>query len=319
MQMSMEKYSKNSFIMLCGLPGSGKSTYAKNILSDNTIWLSSDKIREELYGSEDEQGEANMVFDEMRKRTSKALKEGKDVVYDACNINSKKRIALLKELRKISCIKKCIICATPYEKCIERDSSRARTVKESVIKRMYMSWNTPFYYEGWDEISIFYSDLSKKSKGKYSAYTREYMNYNQETPYHTETLGVHLKSVGDYLIKRAGYGKEDNVTIAGYIHDCGKPFTKAFKDSRGNICDIAHYYQHQSVGAYDSLFFDFGEKLDSDILEISCLVGLHMNPFNWQEEKTQERYENLWGEDLYRKVMHIHEADEQSSKKVEKL
>lgn len=317
--MNMENCSKNKFIMLCGLPGSGKSTLAKRLLNDSFIWLSSDKIREEFYGSEDEQGEVNVVFEEMKRRTIQALKADKDVLYDACNINSKKRAALLKELRKINCIKKCIICATPYEKCIERDMSRDRVVKEYVIKRMYMSWNTPFYYEGWDEIEIYYSDYSMKSKGKYSDFISKYMNYNQETPYHVETLGRHMQDVGDYLERKLAYGAEDNIVLAGYIHDCGKPFTKLFRDSKGDPCDIAHYYQHQCTGAYDSMFFDYGDKSLTDILEISCLVGLHMNPFNWKEAKTQERYKSLWGEDLFCKVMHLHEADENSSKRAKNL
>lgn len=313
--MSMENCLKNKFIMLCGLPGSGKSTLAKSLLIDNTIWLSSDRIREEFYGSENEQGEAKVVFQEMKRRTFQALKDGKDVIYDACNINSKKRAALLKELRKMSCIKKCIICATPYEKCIERDMSRDRVVEESVIKRMYMSWNTPFYYEGWDEIEIYYSDHSMKSKGKYSDFISKYMNYNQETPYHVETLGMHMQDVGNYLERELKYDAKDNIVLAGYIHDCGKPFTKLFKNSKGDSCDIAHYYQHQCTGAYDSMFFDYGDKSLIDILEISCLVGLHMNPFNWIETKTRDKYKSLWGEDLFCKVMHLHEADEKSSQR----
>lgn len=317
--MNMEMSLNNKFIMLCGLPGSGKSTLAQSLIDDNTVWLSSDKIREEFYGSEDEQGEANVIFDEMKKRTIQALKDGKNVIYDACNINAKKRIALLKELRKISCIKKCIICATPYENCIDRDLNRERVVKEYVIKRMYMSWNTPFFYEGWDEIEICFSDSSKRSKGKYCDFISDHMNYNQDTPYHLETLGRHMQDVGDYLVNQLAYETEDNIVLAGYIHDCGKPFTKSFKDSKGNPCDIAHYYQHQCTGAYDSLFFDYGDKTETDILEISCLVGLHMNPFNWIESKTQEKYRQLWGEDLFSKVMHLHEADEKSSKKSKDL
>ena len=46
--MSTEIYSKNKFNMLCGLPGAGKTTLAKRLLDENTVWLSSDKIREEF-------------------------------------------------------------------------------------------------------------------------------------------------------------------------------------------------------------------------------------------------------------------------------
>lgn len=302
--------SKNKFIMICGLPGSGKTYLARSLTDPDTVWISSDRIREEFYGSESEQGDPGSVFDEMLKRTSASLNEGKNVLYDACNISSKHRSALLRQLNRHDCLKQCIICATPYETCMARNGERNRVVEDYVIKRMYMNWYTPYYHEGWDEISIHYSDGSRNSAGKVSDFIDKFMDYDQETPYHKEKLGDHLLNTGSYLIERYGYDQNHNMVLTGLIHDCGKPFTKGFKDSRGNPCDIAHYYQHQCVGAYDSLFFDYGDKSDEDILEISNLVGLHMSPFNWKEEKTGEKYKRLWGDELYSKVMQIHEADE---------
>ena len=45
--------------LLIGLPGSGKTTYAKNYAQkyiNDVVHLSSDKIRQELYGDETIQG-----------------------------------------------------------------------------------------------------------------------------------------------------------------------------------------------------------------------------------------------------------------------
>ena len=69
----------------------------------------------------------------------------------------------------------------------------------------------------------------------------------------------------------------------------------------------------------DSLFFDYGKKETIDILEISSLVGLHMNPYYWKETKTQEKCRALWGDFLYNEVMQIHEADERSSRKASNI
>ena len=51
-------------IILCGIPGSGKTTYAKKYIENNanTIHLSSDAIRKELYGDESVQGNPGEVF-----------------------------------------------------------------------------------------------------------------------------------------------------------------------------------------------------------------------------------------------------------------
>ena len=67
---------------MCGLPGSGKSTYAKNYLPDCVI-VSSDAIRGELYGSEEIQGNAKKVFAEAFRRIREAVNNGQDVVFDA--------------------------------------------------------------------------------------------------------------------------------------------------------------------------------------------------------------------------------------------
>jgi CRISPR/Cas system-associated endonuclease Cas3-HD len=102
---------------------------------------------------------------------------------------------------------------------------------------------------------------------------------------------------------------------AGLLHDCGKPFTKSFKNSKGEVSEEAHFYQHHCVGAYDSLFFKYPN--DIDILDVSILINLHMMPYCWEKdkehgEKTREKYRKLWGEQLYQNVMKLHEADKKA-------
>ena len=81
--------NKSTLTVLVGLPGSGKSTYANKI--KNAILCSSDKIRKELYKDENIQGDNNKVFRILYNKVKENLKNGNNVVYDATNINSKKR------------------------------------------------------------------------------------------------------------------------------------------------------------------------------------------------------------------------------------
>lgn len=83
--------------ILIGLPGSGKSTYAKeeHESDSNSVYLSSDKIREELYGNESVQGNPAEVFTLMQSRAIEALKNGRDVFYDATNLTRKDRAGIL--------------------------------------------------------------------------------------------------------------------------------------------------------------------------------------------------------------------------------
>lgn len=62
----------NELIMLVGIPGSGKSTYADKLVKDNPeiIVHSSDKLREELYGDSSIQGDNGKLFEELHKKAS---------------------------------------------------------------------------------------------------------------------------------------------------------------------------------------------------------------------------------------------------------
>ena len=147
-------------IYLVGLPGSGKSTYANKLKEKGYKVFSSDSIREELYGDENIQGDGNKVFNILHKRISENLKNDVNCIYDSTGISSKRRMSFLNSISHIKCVKTCILFATPYEICLERNSRRDRKVSEDVIKRMYMNFWCPQYFEGWDDIKIIYENLS---------------------------------------------------------------------------------------------------------------------------------------------------------------
>lgn len=301
----MNNNDKPSLICLVGLPASGKSTYAIQLAErrSNTVICSSDGIRKELCGDESSQDKNKEVFELLHKRIKQYLKDGTDVIYDATNINSKRRRAFLSELKNIPCVKVCVVIATPFEECCKRNALRDRVVPYEVIERMYKNWNTPYWFEGWDGISI-----NSRSLGRNNSvhdWIKNHMNFNQDNPHHTLSLGGHCAKVGEIL--------EDDALLhyAGLLHDCGKPFTKSFINSKGEETNVAHYYEHHCTGAYDSLFFEY--PTDINKLDISILINLHMIPYFWERdingEKTRLKYKKLWGEELYNNVMKVHDAD----------
>ena len=301
--------SKPAFTMMVGLVGSGKSTYAKQLAEEtNAIICSSDAIREELCGDETSQENNEEVFKILHSRIKENLKNGKNVIYDATNINSKRRRAFLSELRNIPCVKKCVIMATPLEMCCIQNDSRDKVVPYEVIKRMYKNWNTPYWFEGWNEIDIKFPDDFEISN-VIGIWISDHMNYDQDNPHHSCTLGQHCNLVGQAL-------KDDMLLhCAGLLHDCGKPFTKSFVNSKGEETDMAHYYQHNCCGSYDSLFFRYPDEVDK--LDVSVLSNLHMMPYFWEKdkeygEKTRQKYQKLWGNELYNNVMKLHEADKKA-------
>ena len=67
--------NKPIFIMMVGLVGSGKSTYAKQLSDDiNAIICNSDAIREELCGDENSQDNNDEVFKILHSRIKEHLK-----------------------------------------------------------------------------------------------------------------------------------------------------------------------------------------------------------------------------------------------------
>ena len=293
---------------MCGIPGSGKSVKAAKLAREwNAIIYSSDNIREKYFGNVNDQDHNAEVFGIMKQLTKNSLHNGENVIYDACNIHSKRRAAFLREIKNIKYTKRIIIMATPYEICLRNNWCRQRKVPDEVIKRMYTNWNTPAYWEGWDDIEIAYFD----NLPTYSwLNTIHYSSYDQNNPHHKETLGEHMINTWNYFADSYDDNHSDRfkpIGIAALYHDIGKPFCE-FKDEEG----ISHYYSHENVGAYDLLTARFFSN-PNDNLMVSLLVNYHMRPFSWEHaanvSKCHEKYRKLWGEEFFNDIMKLHEAD----------
>jgi len=304
------RMNKPKLIMMVGLPCSGKSTYSQELAKkyDATVF-SSDALRAELFGDINEQSRNNELFVELHKRIKNCLASGKSAIYDACNHHYKERMVFLQQLNKIPCEKICVVMATPYEECIRRSSERERHVPEYVIERMYRSFDPPYWYEGWNDIQIEFSNGSCKSRS-FLDWMSTVSYFNQDNSHHTLTLGQHSEKALDYIFENVRDIDDHSIALrgAGALHDNGKCFTKTFKNSKGEITDQAHYYNHEHVGSYDVLFYNMA----CNILDVAVMIRWHMQPYYWEKdnnEKLHNKYRKLWGEKLYQDIMKLHEAD----------
>ena len=295
-------------LMLCGLPCSGKSTKAEEFAKEyNATIFSSDSLREEMFGDVNDQGHNQELFVELHKRIKGRLIDGKSVIYDACNINYKRRMAFLAELKKIPCEKICILMATSYEECLRRNAERERKVPEEIIKRMYMNFNIPYWYEDWNDIRIIGTQASRYNVDEV---VNSLVGYDQGNLHHSLSLGDHLwKAYDIYCNSYLSLDDGDDVSaMATILHDMSKPFCRTEVNSRGVNDGNVHYYNHQFVSAYDSLFVNTLH----DRLDVAIRIMWHMQPYFWEKEnneKLHNKYRQLWGEELYRDVMRIHAAD----------
>lgn len=140
---------KPMFMMMVGLPYSGKSCYAEKLKEEfNAVVHSSDAIREEILGDVQDQNNNGKVFDVLHRRVIEDLSNGRNVIYDATNINYKRRMDTIQRLSKVPCEKVCEFMTTPFADCVERSKHRDRVVPYEVLERMYKSIWIPQYYEG---------------------------------------------------------------------------------------------------------------------------------------------------------------------------
>lgn len=136
--------------LMIGYPGSGKSTFA-SVINDSII-ISSDTIRKELYGDEAIQGDPSKVFDILYKKLDKELKSGTNVVLDATNICKKDRERAIK-MAKNACRKvRAYVMDTPIAACVRRNDLRDRKVPDHVFDKMIKKYEEPTLSEGFDEI-----------------------------------------------------------------------------------------------------------------------------------------------------------------------
>lgn len=312
--------------MMVGIVGSGKTSFAESlcieegqegkIVKTKPIIHSSDSLRKELYGDENVQSDNNKLFNELHRRIKADLLNGNDVVYDATNINKRRRADFLRQLNDIECKKVCVCVLTPYDLCLEQNRNRGRVVPEEVIKRMYLNFQPPALHEGFDNIILHFNyNNSDEVKERYTIYNYLFgnvgaVNINQENSHHTLTIGDHCLEAAAYV--RSHFYSFPLFTAA-LIHDNGKPFTKSRLNAKGEVDTECHYYQHHCCGAYDSFFYtdNMPALKTSDKIYIANLIYFHMKPFtSWkQSEKAAKRDREMIGEDMYADIMKLHEAD----------
>lgn len=139
---------------MIGLPGSGKSTWAKanlhnaDYISRDVVRMSIVKDNEDLFSHEDE------VYDKFIGALADGLDNGRNMVADATHLSHGARHKLVRALSKAGLTADkyditFVVMDTPLAECIRRDATREGRahVTEPVIKNMNKSLTTPYVGE----------------------------------------------------------------------------------------------------------------------------------------------------------------------------
>lgn len=150
--------SKTNMIchLLIGPPGSGKSTFAQQLapLANYQI-VSTDQIREQLYGDASIQGNWPEIEHQILQQIRSSIALNQPVIYDATNAKRAWRMSLLMQLnsdssltpgddRNLESQSEPILwmawhLKTPLETCQQRNQQRDRIVQDKVISDMFKS------------------------------------------------------------------------------------------------------------------------------------------------------------------------------------
>ena len=130
----------SKLIIISGVAGSGKSTYAEKYVSthSNTLILSTDSIRFELFNTQYPDRESEKIIKRtIVERAIKAASQNIDVIVDSAVVKNKSILRWYRKLIPYFKEAELVIIDTPLEKCLYQNSIRDRHVPEDVIREMY--------------------------------------------------------------------------------------------------------------------------------------------------------------------------------------
>lgn len=126
-------------LLLKGLPASGKTTFAKELVRNDGNWVrvNKDDLRNMLNGGKWSSGRERRVVELERRLATEALEDGKNVVVDDTNFNPTHERYLKGLAESHNADFEIKEFDTPLEECIKRDNARPNGVGETVIRKMY--------------------------------------------------------------------------------------------------------------------------------------------------------------------------------------
>lgn len=146
---------KPTLYILCGVPGSGKSTWAYKFINDqykDIKYVSRDSIRfHMLKDGEGYFSHEKEVFKEFVENIVQNLNNGNDVIADATHLNRASRAKLLRAItmNSVDFDTICVCLMVPKSVCLRQNaqrSGRARVPDEDLVE-MYHRFEKPTLYE----------------------------------------------------------------------------------------------------------------------------------------------------------------------------
>jgi protein phosphatase len=147
---------RNTLVVLVGVAGCGKSTFASRNFLPNQI-VSSDECRALVSDDAANQAISGHAFQLMNFIIQKRLLLGKLTVADATNLTARSRSSLVRMARRFGFCTAAIVFDVPVETCLARNLARKRVVPEEAVRRQQAEFRNllkPLRAEAFDYLFI---------------------------------------------------------------------------------------------------------------------------------------------------------------------
>lgn len=259
----------NAYVLM-GYPGSGKSTLLSQLANPETdLCLSSDNIREELFGFRDQEHNQE-VFATLYQRAIDYTGTG-NIYIDATNLSRKDRAKTIEKLRKHYSLH--LICVLrPITEIIEVNAQRLKDkpdayIPDDILKHILGKFQFPTYSEGWDEIQFCYN--ATKLELPYVFDYNALEDIAHDNPHHKETIKEHIDFINRTCMEQ---GKSPQMCEIARYHDLGKFFTKVYNKEKGYSQTMGHAAVSAYIYLVDHITYmlhmqqQFGGKLDEQTM-----------------------------------------------------
>lgn len=126
--------------LMCGLPKSGKTTYARRLQGRGWVRVCPDEIRRALHGRGHYPPAEPVVWANAELSVRALLIGGHRVVLDATNTTRHRRAPWLRLARELGVPACAYVLRTPKEECHRRNERSEEPVPPEVIDRMARQW-----------------------------------------------------------------------------------------------------------------------------------------------------------------------------------